>query len=446
MGDIQLPQINNLPPSFHPLAQRIDADSRVGGKANDGQIHAAEVQKARELGVFSTSEMTQVAALEQALKALSGGPTPHVPVGTDYSPWDLQTPETAGAAHTQVIELGGAWLEPGKPVVLEGVARDRPIAFVQVDTASGAPVDVRVGRELQKDGASASAWGFDQPVLGEVSLLGYGSQVNRVTVHYAEASAQGNSDYYSIPIGKDGIKHGQAMELPIPPHRQGREIQNIDVSFHAPLRDFDKAKKWENKPTYCTWYTDDTHLMRKFVDPNADNGNSAEIDNIHPHNADDAGVLAKAGKTVRIVAENGKIPADENAMTVQWVRVTYKPQSAEIKSFNFKGAPLPNQEWEGKWVSAGQTLALDVDPNRKISRVEIQWSDKPDNVGYNEPGKWAEGSVLLDGKPVGKEHEHVGSPEWQFFDNLKGIQGQKLEIRAELCPIKVFEVKVHYEG
>ena len=78
--------------------------------------------------------------------------------------------------------------------------------------------------------------------------------------------------------------------------------------------------------------------------------------------------------------------------------------------------------------------------------VEVQWSDKPDDVDYNSPGKWAKGSLLLDGKPLGAQGEHVGSPEWQMFDSLRGAQGGKLEIKAEASALKVFELKVYYEN
>ncbi|MBL9038795.1 MAG: hypothetical protein JNG84_09795, partial [Archangium sp.] len=179
----------------------------------------------------------------------------------------------------------------------------------------------------------------------------------------------GLSDTYTLKVGKNGIKPNGEMVIPVPPDREGYEIQNIDVSFHAPLRQWNSTTKREEKPTYCTWFSDAVMLMRKFVDPNADNGNSPEIDNIHPENATDSGVLAKAGKTIRIKAENTSIPASETAMTVQWVRVTYKPKNVETKVFNYRGAPLANREWKGKWIQPGQPFTIDVDPNRKVARV-----------------------------------------------------------------------------
>jgi hypothetical protein len=321
----------------------------------------------------------------------------------------------------------------------------RPIAYVDAKTTDGRAVRVTVGRDEQRnrsDGSSTN-WGFQQPTFGAVTLQGSGA-LDHVSVHYADASQGGFADYYSIPVGKDGLKNGQALELAIPENRRGLDIENIDVSFHAPLRDWNAQTKREGKPTYCDWYTDNTHLGRKFVDPNADNGNSPEIDNVHGDNANGATSLGKAGKTVRVVAENTSIPKDETAMTVQWVRVTYRPKNADVKEFHFKGAALPNQEWKGKWLQPGQTLALDVDPKKKISRVEVQWSDKPDDVEFDKPGKWATGSLFLDGKPIGVQNEHVGSPEWQFFDNLGSPQGKKLEIAAEDSPLKIFEVKVYY--
>ncbi|MEW5854341.1 MAG: hypothetical protein AB2A00_36540 [Myxococcota bacterium] len=451
-----MPAISSLPPSLQSLANRIDVDARLGTAGRgDGQITTADIQRARASGLFSSDELTTLGQLERALQNVVGTPTGGAgtssPSTGTFSPVGLRAAVTGTdgvpGAHAQNVDVRGVRLEPGKPFTLPGVDVSRPIAYVSVETVQGGAVEVTVGRDRMRTRAdgSSSNYGFDQATLGEVTLKGSG-ELKKVTVHYADPATLGSADYYSIPVGKDGIKHGAALTLPIPSHRQGMDIQNIDVSFHAPLREYDATRKWENKPTYCTWYTDDTRLMRKFVDPNADNGNAAEIDNVHPSNDNDAGVLAKAGKTIRIVAENGKIPADENAMTVQWVRVTYKPKNAEVKSFSFKGAPLANREWEGKWVPAGQALAIDVDPTRRISRVEVQWSDKPDDVGYNSPGKWATGSLYLDGKPVGKQREHVGSPEWQFFDNLRGAQGSKLEIKAESCAIKFFEVKVYYEG
>jgi hypothetical protein len=162
--------------------------------------------------------------------------------------------------------------------------------------------------------------------------------------------------------------------------------------------------------------------------------------------ANGASTLAPAGKTLRIVADNPHIPAGEDAMTVQWVRVTYKPKGGSAQEFHFKGAPLPNSEWQGKWLQPGQRLGVDVDPSKKIARVEVQWSDKPDDVGFDEPGKWATGSLRLDDRPIGVQREHVGSPEWQFFDNLQGPQGKKLEIEASDSPLKIFEVKVYYQA
>lgn len=367
----------------------------------------------------------------------------------------LETRSRVGAAPTQAppqrpvetLDLSGLTLQAGTPLVLSGLDPNRAIARIEVESLGGHPVEVQVGRERQGplQSVGGQALGFPQPVHGEASLHGSGAVLGQVKVYYADPSKAGYSDYYSIPKGKDGIKPGGELVLPIPPHRQGMEIQNIDVSFHAPLRDWDPEKKWENKPTYATWYTGETQLQRKFVDPNADNGNAPEIDNIHPPNASSAGVLAKAERNIRIKAENSHISADEDAMTVQWVRVMYKPSDTDVHSVSFKGAPLPNQEWQGRWVQPGQTLPIDVDPSRKIARVEIQWSDKPDDVGYEQPGKWATGSLRLDGQPIGKQREHVGSPEWQFFDNLGGPKGRKLEIAAESCPLKVFEVRVHYE-
>lgn len=254
----------------------------------------------------------------------------------------------------------------------------------------------------------------------------------------------GLSDTYTLVTGKNGIKHNGELTFPVPPDREGYEIQNIDVSFHAPLRQWNSATKREEKPTYCTWFSDAKQLMRKFVDPNADNGNSPEIDNIHPENAADSGVLATAGKTIRVKAENTSIPASETAMTVQWVRVTYKPKNVETKVFNYRGAPLANREWKGKWIQPGQPFTIDVDPNRKVARVEIQWSDKPDDVSYDGAGKWAQGTVKLGNQVLGNPGEHVGSPEWQTFEG-RGLKGGKLEISTSGSPLKVFEVRVMYE-
>lgn len=254
----------------------------------------------------------------------------------------------------------------------------------------------------------------------------------------------GASDTYTLLPGKDGIRPGGELVLPIPADREGQEIQNIDVSFHAPLRQWNHSTQREEKPTYCHWYSDREHLMRKFVDPNADNGNAPEIDNIHPPNASDMGVLAKAGKTIRIAAVNEHIPADETAMTVQWVRITYKPKNVDVVTTSFRGESLPNTEWKGKWIAAGESFSIPTDPARKVSRVEIHWSDKPDDVGYNDPGKWALGTVSLDGATLGNAREHVGSPEWQGFEG-RGAMGKALTIRADASPLKLFEVKVYYE-
>ncbi|MCA2979182.1 MAG: hypothetical protein INH41_10660 [Myxococcaceae bacterium] len=254
----------------------------------------------------------------------------------------------------------------------------------------------------------------------------------------------GMSDTYTLVVGKNGIKPGAELVLPIPPERQGFEIQNIDVSFHAPVRQWNAATRREEKPTYATFSTDDRQLMRKFVDPNADAGNIPEIDNVHPENATDTGSLGPVGRTVRIRAQNDHVDAGEDAMTVQWVRVNYKPRNVETKTFSFRGRALPNQEWEGRWVRQGQPFTIDIDPTRKVSRVEVQWSDKPDDVGYDAPGRWARGTVTLDGQTLGNPGEHVGSPEWQSFEG-RGVKGGKLQISAADSDLKVFEVRVLYE-
>jgi hypothetical protein len=257
-------------------------------------------------------------------------------------------------------------------------------------------------------------------------------------------AADGMSDTYTLVVGKNGIKPGGELVLPIPPERQGFEIQNIDVSFHAPVRQWNTTTRREEKPTYATFSTDDRQLMRKFVDPNADAGNIPEIDNVHSENASDTGSLGAAGRTVRIRAQNDHLGAGEDAMTVQWVRVNYKPKDVETKTFSFRGRALPNQEWEGQWIRQGQPFTINVDPTRKVSRVEVQWSDKPDTVGFDEPGRWARGTVTLDGQTLGNPGEHVGSPEWQTFEG-RGVKGGKLQISAADSDLKIFEVRVLYE-
>ncbi len=420
--------ISRLPPRLQPLAQRVDSGlAAARGAAGDGDVTLSELARARAANLFSPAD----AALASELETLLGGaPAP----ATRTSP-----------ASGQALDVSGVRLTRGKPVALPGVDASRPIAYVDAAAKDGSPLTVRVGREAQRNRADGSAtnWGFAQPTFGPVTVEGSGA-LDHATVHYADPAGS-FADYFSIPAGQDGIKNGQALTLQLPPSRKGLEIENIDVSFHAPLRDWNAQTKREGKPTYCDWYTDDVHLGRKFVDPNADNGNAPEIDNVHGENASGATTLAPAGRTLKIVAENTHIPASEDAMSVQWVRVTYKPKDAQVQEFHFKGAPLPNSEWKGKWLQPGERLGLDLDPTKKVSRVEVQWSDKPDDVGFDEPGKWATGSLFLDGKPIGVQNEHVGSPEWQFFDNLRGAQGKRLEIAAADSPLKVFEVKVYYQ-
>lgn len=430
-------QITQLPPALRALAGRIESDPRVGTK--NGIISTAEVQKAKALGIFGADELVQLTALEAALKHKPSAPLTTNP---SFSPWQVNDAPAAASANSQELDLAGTTLQPGQPFALQGLDPNRPIVAIEVLSGNAS---AKVGRDPVNK-PDASGWGTPKPVLGQATLEGSGP-VGKVRVTYADPKQSGNSDYYSIPVGKDGLKNGEALTLQIPPDRQGREIANINVSFHAPLRDWNDATKRENKPTYCEWYADSSPLGRKFVDPNADNGNAPEIDNVHPENdSADLGVLATAGKTVSVKAVNTDIPADETAMTVQWVEIQYKPRDVAMEKHSFRGDPLPNTEWKGNWIQPGQTLAIDVDPTRRISRVEVQWSDKPDDVGYESPGKWATGSLRLDGKPIGAQHEHVGSPEWQVFDNLRGPQGKKLEIAAESCALKVFEVKVYYES
>ncbi len=354
------------------------------------------------------------------------------------APADVFEPVAAAAGNSQTFDLKGVTLKANAPHELTGVDPSRPIVGVDVETADGRAVTVKVGRDAQRGQR------FEQPTFGTVTLNG-DAKLTRATVRYAEPSATGSSDYYSLADGKNGLANGKELSFPTPANRKGMDIQNIDVSFHAPVRQWNKETGREEKPTYCTWYVDDKQLMRKFVDPNQDAGNIPEIDNIHPvNNGAGAGVLAPAGKRVRVVAENTTIPADEQAMTVQWVRVTYKPKNVEESVVSFRGEKLPNQEWKGRWVPTGQSLSIPVDPQKKISRVEVQWSDKPDDVPFDKPGKWAKGTLTLDGKVLGKPGEEVGSPEWQFFEG-GGAQGKSLSLTAQSSPIKVFEVKTFYE-
>ncbi len=438
-------KISTLSPGFQKIAQRIEENSP--GAIKDGVITKAEVAAARAQGLFHGLEKSLAEKLENKLAQLGTETTPQAPTSNAGANIGWSSGPSSTDPLAQTIDLHGTTLTPGKPLVLSGVKPATPIAYVSVEMADGSKADVRIGQLPQKTRADGSSqnWGFDQPVMGDVALSGSGT-IAKVTVHYADKISIGNSDFYSLAVGKDGIKPGGEISLPIPEYRKGQNIQNINTSFHAPLRQWNSQTHREEKPTYTTWYMDDVRLQRKFVDPNEDNGNAAEVDNIHGSNATGQATLAAAGKAIRITAENASIPKDEVAMTVQWVEVSYEPKNVEAAVTSFRGKALGNGEWEGKWIQPGQTIPITVDPNRKINRIEVQWSDKPDDFGYETPGKWAEGSLILDGKPLGKQREHVGSPEWQTFDNLRGAQGAKLEIATAASPLKVFEVKVYYES
>jgi hypothetical protein len=355
-------------------------------------------------------------------------------------------PPVDALADVQELPVSGVTLAQGQPLILQGLDPNRPIKRITVEMASGSAA-VQVG-QLPEPGPT----GFDPPVYGGAVLTGAG-QVKRVRVTYGDPASTGDSDFFAIPAAVQGIKPGGTMSIPVPAHRRGRAIDNINVSFWAPVRVWDPAGRGgageEKKPTYCTWYLDGTTLQRKFVDPNADNGNAPEIDNVHGANANAQAVLARVptsgDHSIRIVAENQHIPPSEDAMTVQWVKVSYQPTSDAALSVDLRGAPLPNHEWKGHWIQSGGRYALEVDPTWKISRVDVQWSDKPDDVGYEAPGKWARGTLLLDGKVVGNIDEHVGSPEWQTFENTQGVRGGKLEIRASGSPLKILQVKVYRE-
>lgn len=353
---------------------------------------------------------------------------------------------TASDPLTDVQELpvSGLELVPGKPVLLEGLDPNRPIRRFSVEMTSGS------GRAQLGQLADPGPAGFEPPAYGGAVLVGDG-KVKRVRVTYADPASTGDSDLYGVPAAAQGIKPGQTMSFPVPAHRRGRAIENINVSFWAPVRQWDPAGRGgageEKKPTYCSWYLDQAMLQRKFVDPNEDNGNAPEIDNVHGSNANAQAALARVPLTgdhqLRVVAENQHIPPTEDAMTVQWIKVGYQPTSGAALSVDLRGAPLANTEWEGHWIPNGGSYSLDVDPTWKISRVDVQWSDKPDDVPYNSPGKWARGTLRLDGKIVGTPDEHVGSPEWQTFENTQGVSGGKLEIRASGSPLKIFQVKVY---
>jgi hypothetical protein len=275
--------------------------------------------------------------------------------------------------------------------------------------------------------------------------------VNTVT------TAEGSSDTYAIPAGKDGLVNGQEMDLMVPANRAGQTLENINVSFHAPVREWDpqgrNGQGEEKKPTYNSWYLNDQFLQKKFVDPNATSGNAPEIDNVHGANSNGPAPLGVVpeGSTdsrLRIVAQNQSIDPAEEAMTVQWVTASYRPKNVDTEEKDLRDQPvttLPNSEWKAPWIQPGQTLDIPVDPTRKIARVEIQWSDKPDDTPFESPGKWATGSLMLDGQVLGNPHEHVGSPEWQTFENPTGLSGGKLTVRAEACPLKVFKVRIDYQ-
>ncbi len=365
------------------------------------------------------------------------------PTSTPIS--DVFVSSNAAKPSTQVIELGAQKLDPTTPFEVTGIDRSRPIAYVEAKTLDGKPVTVHVGADAQKAQAFGSAAnpGFDKPLFGDVLLTG-DSKVTSVKIHYADPTAS-NVDYFSINPAKQGMVDGQEMRLALPPNRAtGEEIQVIEVSYWAPVRQWNLTTGREEKPTYSDWYVDDRHLQHKFIDPNQDAGNVPEVDNIYPSNSNDPGSLGPAGAAIRIVAESKKIPSTERAMTVQWVKVTYKPKDTEVKTQSFKGEALPNGEWKGKWINTGERIALNLEPGRAVDRVEIHWSDKPDDYGYETPGKWAVGTLQIDGKTVGTAREHVGSPAWQFFEG-NGMKGNKLELLAQDSPIKLFEVNVHYK-
>jgi hypothetical protein len=354
---------------------------------------------------------------------------------------------TLGLTEVHELPLSNVVLTAGQPLVLDGLDKDRPVKRIDVEMTDG------TARAQMGQLPPLSADGYTPPVYGTGILLGSGT-VKRVLVTYGDPAETGDSDFYAVPQATEGVKPGQLMDFAIPAHRRGQGLENINVSFWAPVRQWDPSGRGgqgeEMKPTYCTWSLDSAPLQRKFVDPNATSGNTPEIDNVHGSNAQTQTVLAKVPQSperhsIRVVAENSHIGPNETAMTVQWIKATYQPATAADLQLDLRGEALPNHEWKGHWVAQGQRFNLAVDPTWKIKRVDVQWSDKPDDVGYEAPGRWARGTVLLDGQPVGTPREHVASPEWQTFENTQGRTGGKLEILADDSPLKIFQIKIYRE-
>jgi hypothetical protein len=415
--------------------------------ADVGAVETPAHEEAAATGSASASSATPstadgISALELRARlsaAAAGGPltTAVGPEGIYDSTVDVPEGEVQREVVSFVTDRNpdGLKLAPGEGFTVPRALAADGVIGVRVHTAGGGYATASIG-DIELAAWEGAQVAGRQPVHGAMRLGTYDPlTIERIEVFHKIPSASETTDYF--PIHRD-IKAGTTCDIPLSPHRHGRELDQIEMMWtaHYSVADPSGATSDEGKPmwldgVYADVFTVDADGNEtqvdytKFVD-------EYEVDNIH----DLYGVL---GDTLRVKFFAKNPEGEDSEITFEGVRFRYKDE--------VDPATPPASFDLGQIYEPGEVAEIELPQElrgKRIGRVEVRWTDMLSGT-WTRPG-YAEGTLVIDGEELGRS-ETVQSPETQTFSYLGGAVSEtgRVGVRITSDRARVDRITVHFD-